>query len=394
MPQLSRRILSVKSSPTVALNAKAKALAKEGAKVLNFTVGEPDFATPRAIVDVAIRALEAGRTKYGPAGGSPELRQAIAAKLKRENRLDYGADDVVVGIGAKEILFHIALAILNDGDEVLIPTPYWVSYPDQVIAAGARPVLLPPPADLGRTPLKIADLEKHATDRTAAVILNSPNNPAGYVYSRELLLELGAYLRDKPWWIISDEIYEYMAFDHPHYSLLELFPELKDRFILVNGLSKGFAMTGWRVGYCAGPAAVTKLVRDLQSHSSTCLPPFIDDAATFAVNQGPGLLADEIARLSRRRALAVDKIAQIPGVRYATPQGAFYLFLDLRDALARGKERLDSWAFGERLLLKHHVAAVPGDAFGMPGWMRFSLATDEATIADGLTRLATALKEL
>lgn len=393
---LSRRVSNVKSSPTVALNAKAKALAKSGAKVLNFSVGEPDFRTPEPIVAKAIEALKAGRTKYGPAGGSPEFREAVIQKLKRDNRLEFRADDVVAGIGAKEILFHIILAITNDGDEIIVPSPYWVSYPDQIIAAGGKPVCLPFVGDVAKRPIDIATLEKHATDKTNAIILNSPNNPAGYAYDRKFAEELGAYLKTKNWWIISDEIYEYLSFDHDHVSLLELYPELRERFILVNGLSKGFAMTGWRVGYCVGPANVMKLVRDLQSHSSTCLPPFIEDASTFALQQGRSLLEPQIATLKDRRDRAIDKLKQIPDVSYVAPQGAFYIFIDVRKALAKSTQFKpeDTFAFSEHLLQKHHVAVVPGDAFGTPGFLRFSYGTSLEDVLEGLTRIRMALEEL
>lgn len=393
-PPLSRRILNVKSSPTVALNAKAKALAKEGAKVLSFAVGEPDFATPKAVVEKAIESLNAGRTKYGPAGGSPEFRQAIAAKLKRENNLTFAPEDIVVGIGAKELLFHIFLAITNEGDEIIVPTPCWVSYPDQVIAAGGKPVLLPLPNDIAKEPVSIDAIDKAATKNTRAIVLNSPNNPTGYMFDKSLLDELGRYLRDKPWWIVADEIYEYLAFDKPHVSLLELYPELKPRFIYVNGMSKGYAMTGWRVGYTAGPAAAMKLVRDLQSHSSTCLPPFIEDAATFAITQGRALLAAEVVTMRKRRDLATTMLKKIPGVAFVEPHGAFYLFIDVRPALAKAKTPLTSMQLSEFLLTKHHVAVVPGEAFMAPGFLRFSYATDEQSIAAGLERFAKALQEL
>ncbi len=394
MNSLSRRILQVKSSPTVALNAKAKALAKEGIKVLNFAVGEPDFPTPKAVVDKAVEALHAGRTKYGPAGGGPEFLAAIAAKLERDNGLKFATNEIVAGIGAKEILFHIFLALLNDGDEVLIPSPYWVSYPDQVIAAGGKPVALPLPNDVAANPISIDALKKAESSRTVAIALNSPNNPAGSMMDPQLLQELGRYLSDKPWWIISDEIYEYMAFDKPHVSLLKLFPQLRDRFILVNGLSKGAAMTGWRVGYCAGPAPVMKLVRDLQSHSSTCLPPFIEDAATFAINQGPNLLKSEIGVLRKRRDLAMSLLNKIPNVKFAQPHGAFYILIDVREALAKAGGKLDTFALSEKLLLEQHIALVPGDAFGAPGYLRFSYTCDEATITAGLERLAEGLAKL
>lgn len=393
-PPLSRRVLAVKSSPTVALNGKAKALARDGVKVLNFAVGEPDFKTPDAIVDRCIAALKAGRTKYGPAGGGPEFRAAIAHKLKTENSLDFAADDIVCGVGAKEILFHIMLAVLNEGDEVLIPSPYWVSYPDQVIAAGGKPVFLPLSDDIAAKPLTIAMLKAHESPKTTAIILNSPNNPAGYVFDEPFLRELGAYLETKNWWIISDEIYEYLCFDRPHVSLLKLFPKLKDRFIHVNGMSKGFAMTGWRVGYAAGPQSVMKLVRDLQSHSSTCLPPFIEEAATYAIAQGQDLLRTQFGVMRQRRDLATSLLQTMPGVSYVKPDGAFYVFIDVRAVIAGTRFAGDTFALSDHLLMQHHVALVPGEAFGAPGFLRLSYATDEASIEAGLRKVKQALAAL
>lgn len=396
MFELSKRIQNVKSSPTVALNAKAKALQKAGVNVLSFAVGEPDFPTPAAVVDVAIKALQAGKTKYGPAGGSPEFRAAICEKLLKENALSYTPDQIVVGIGAKEILFHLFMSLCNDGDDVLVPSPYWVSYPDQILAQGARPVCLPLSPDLNRSPLRVEDIKKAATAKTVGIVLNSPNNPAGFMYSKEFLLELGNFLTTTNWWIISDEIYEYMAFDREHHSLLTYFPQLKDRFFYVNGMSKGFAMTGWRVGYVAGTGPAIKMVRDLQSHTSTCLPPFIEEAATYAIGQGKNLLANEIGILNNRRRLTMQLLDQINGVKYVHPDGAFYVFIDVREALAASSryKDLDTMRFSEELLAEHHIAVVPGDAFGAPGFLRFSYATDEKTIKEGISRLANALQKI
>jgi aspartate aminotransferase len=216
------------------------------------------------------------------------------------------------------------------------------------------------------------------------------------MYSKELLLELGAFLKTNDWWIISDEIYEYMAFDQKHHSLLSFFPELKDRYFYVNGLSKGFAMTGWRVGYVAGTGPAIKMVRDLQSHTSTCLPPFIEEAATFAIKQGKNLLAKEIEILNGRRHLAMGLLQDIKDVSFVEPHGAFYLFIDVRQALARSNRFKDqnTMRFSEELLSEHHIAVVPGDAFGAPGFLRFSYATDDKSITEGLTRLKKALQQI
>lgn len=382
MKPLSKRMLAVKASPTIAMNSRAQALAKEGKPVISFAVGEPDFPTPKVIVDKAIESLKAGRTKYGAAGGGPDLRAAISKKLKIENNLEFAPENIVVGIGAKEILFHLMLALLNEGDEVLIPSPYWVSYADQVVAAGGKPVALPLPDGFPANGFDVSLIEKHASSKTVAILLNSPNNPTGYTYSESELKSIGEVLRQKDWWIISDEIYEYLAFERPHFSLLNLFPELKDRFFYVNGFSKSFAMTGWRVGYVAGPKEAVAVVRSLQSHSSTCLPAFIEDAAIVAIQGGKALVQKELAELNARRKLAISKINQIPGLGVVAPHGAFYLFCDVR------KKTNDSIQFCEALLVQKLVVTVPGEAFGAPGFFRMSYAVSESKLLEGIQRIA------
>lgn len=382
----SRRILSVQPSPTLALNAKAVQLSKEGHKVLNFAVGEPDYPTPTIIVDRAIESLRAGRTRYTPAGGGPELRQAIVDKLQRDNGLSFAPTQVVVGAGAKEILFHTFLSLINDGDEVILTAPCWVSYADQIKAAGGIPVIIPVPAN-GRLP-STAEITKYASPKTKIFVFNSPNNPAGYILNQNELKELGTFLHKQGWWVISDEIYEYMSFDVPHQSLLKACPELASKFVLVNGMSKAFAMTGWRVGYCAAPQEVATMVRSLQSHSSTCIPGFIEDASVVALKAGPSLMADDIAKLKQRRDLATKLMNELGGFKYFYPQGAYYIFVDIRDHLASGDTSLK---FSDRLLQEHHLALAPGEAFGSPGFLRLSYATDESTIREGIQRLHNAL---
>jgi aspartate aminotransferase len=391
-PALSKKILAVKPSPTVSLNAKANALAKEGKPVLSFAVGEPHFPTPEVVAQAGIEAIKKGRTKYGAAGGSIELRKAIVAKLERENHLKFAPEQVVVGIGAKEILFHLMLALLNDGDEVLIPAPYWVSYADQVIAAGGVPVPVVVPASFPEKPIDLADVERHATARTVAIILNSPNNPSGYVFTEEQVRELGTYLGKKSWWVISDEIYEYLSFARPHRSLLEVAPELRERFILINGFSKAFCMTGWRVGYGVGPQAVMNLVRSLQSHSSTCLPMFIEDAALVAIEGGKPLMKREIAGMDALRKVAIEEFRKVPGLKFVEPQGAFYVFLDFRGFL-KGRYK-SSMELCDALLSESHVAIVPGEAFGAPGFARFSYAVEESKLREGVQRIAKALEKV
>ncbi len=392
-PSLSQRISQLQPSPTVALNTKAKELAEQGHKVINFSVGEPDFTTPMPVVEAAIEALRQGKTKYGAAGGGLPLRKAIAAKLAQENQLIYQPSEIVVGIGAKEILFHLSLALINEGDEVLIPAPYWVSYTEHVIAAGGKPVVIPAPSEHSGPRLTPAMIAPYVTSRTKAIVLTSPNNPAGYTLSTAELRDLGQYLSDKPWWIISDEIYEYMSYEAPHVSLATLSPALRDRFILVNGFSKGYAMTGWRVGYMAGPAKVAEIVRTLQTQSSTCLPGFVEEGALKALSLGPLYMQDKMDLLKSRRDLAVRLLRDMPDVDMIPPTGAFYVFIDIRKVLAKSPlySNDNSLAFSARLLETSHVAMVPGEAFGTPGFLRLSYAVHEDVLQEGLRRLSLAL---
>jgi len=395
--QFSRRISSLKPSPTVALNSLAKEMAQNGAPVINLSVGEPDFTTPKEIIQVAIEALEAGKTKYGTPGGGAELKAAISEKLKRDNQLKFAPDEIVAGIGAKEILFHLSLALLNEGDEVLIPAPYWVSYTTHCEAAGAVPVVIPMKTDdKSNFVLTPEDIEPYVTTKTKAIMLNSPNNPAGYVLSQEQLTSLGEYLAKKPWWVLSDEIYEYMSYDTPHVSLLHLAPSLRDRFVLINGMSKGFAMTGWRVGYACGPKKLISLIKNLQSQSSTCIPGFIEAASSYALKQGAGIMATEISTFEKRRELVSSYVSKIPNVGFINPSGAFYLFIDIRNFLLKAPtlSQPTSMAFAQYLLEKHYVAMVPGEAFGVSGFLRMSYASDSKKLTEGLDRFSKAIEEL
>jgi len=257
-----------------------------------------------------------------------------------------------------------------------------VSYGDQIRAAGGVPITVPIP-DHGGFP-SLETIEKYASARTKAFVFNSPNNPAGYVLGEKELKTLGEYLHKKSWWVISDEIYEYMSFDVPHTSLVKVCPELTNKFVLVNGLSKAFAMTGWRVGYCAAPVELAAMVRSLQSHSSTCIPGFIEDASVVALKAGKPLMAKDIERLKARRDLAINYLRELGGLKFLVPQGAYYIFIDIRQYLKNGETTLQ---FSDRLLTEHHLALAPGEAFGAPGFLRISFAIDDATILEGIQRL-------
>lgn len=394
--ELSRKISAIPPSPTVALNGKAQDLAAQGKKILNFSVGEPDFTTHKDIIDVAIQSLQQSQTKYGPSGGGPELKQAIVDKLKRDNSLDYEISQIVVGCGAKEMLFHLFLSLLNEGDEVLVPAPYWVSYTAQIEIAGGKPMIIPMPEDHSASRLNPEMIKPYISEKTKAIVLTSPNNPAGYIIKKEELEAVGQFLKGQRIWVVVDEIYEYMDYTAEHHSIAALVPELKDRYILINGLSKGFAMTGWRVGYLAAPDPIAKMVRVLQSQSSTCLPPFIESAAVAALQRGRSLMADKMALLRERKNIAAELINSMDDVSMIPPEGAFYIFVDIRAALAKAKgyENSNSIKFSEFLLEKYYVAMVPGEAFGVPGFLRLSYATGHDQLKEGLKLLGQALKEI
>lgn len=386
----SSRISALSPSPTLTLNARAAELKKQGKPIISFAVGEPDYDTPAAVVEEAIKGLRAGKTRYGVSGGGLALRQAIADKLKRENNLVYSPEEIVVGMGAKEILFHTFLALLNPGDEVVVFSPYWVSYADQVIAAGGVPVVIPPPQDFPQRSIDISAMSEYLTAKTKAIIVNSPNNPAGYVLTRSELVELGNALTHSSAWIISDEIYEYLVFTGKHNSLLEVHPELRDRFVLINGLSKSFAMTGWRVGYAAVPRELANLLRTIQSQSSTSIPGFIEAAACYAVTQGLPLVSKQVASLKERCAVSYPLLATIPGLKLVCPGGAFYFLVGVEGLLPIAG-CTTSFALCEYLLAKHHLALVPGEAFGAPGFVRLSYTLPLPQLREGLARFKAAL---
>ena len=388
--QISKRLSSIPASPTVKLNSLAKKMKLEGKDIISMAVGEPDFDTPPKIIDLAIESLKKGRTKYGTPGGGLEIRQAIQKKLDRENNFNVDADQIVVGMGAKEILLHTFMSILNEGDEVILLSPYWVSYHAQVNLCGAKPVIVPTEA------LEKNGLQSYITSKTKALVLTSPNNPDGSVLSNTTLERIAKSVKDKDIWILSDEIYEYMNFEGTYSSLLSVAPELKNCFIVINGCSKSFAMTGWRVGYGAGPKHVMKSVKTLQSHSSTCLPGFIEDAATYAISQGAEYVKDFKKSLKDRRDYIIDLLKGTPLIKFEVPAGAFYLYVDISPALEKSKnfERTDSIGFSEYLLNEHLLAATPGEAFGTPGYLRMTYALSRKDIETGIQRFKNALKQI
>ena len=389
--RLSQLALNARPSATLAINSKAKALAAQGEDVVKFTVGEPDFDTPDNIKQAAIRAILAGHTKYTPAAGSPELRQAIADKLRVDNGLRYEPQQVLVSNGAKQALYMIMLCLLDEGDEALIPAPYWVSYPDQALVCGGRPVII----DASGTPdLKLtpALLEAAITERSKLLVLNSPNNPSGVVYTGEELEALVEVAVARDLWVLSDEVYEKLIYDGlRHVSPASLSQEAYDRTITFNAASKTYAMTGWRIGYAAGPAQVIKAATSLQSNLTGAPNSIAQRAFVEALTGEQDSVGDMREAFARRRDMIVAGLNEIDGVSCITPQGAFYALPDCTALLGHtyAGRRIDgSVALSEALLDTVGLAVVPGAPFGAEGHLRFSYAVSEADIEDGLERLA------
>jgi aspartate aminotransferase len=393
---LADRLKTLAPSPTLAMQAKAKAMRAQGINVISFGAGEPDFDTPRRITDAAIRAMERGQTKYTEVGGVPELRAAVCHKFKRDNGLDYSPDEVTVSCGAKHTLFNIVMALVNPGDEVLIPSPYWVSYPEQVRLLGGVPVAVPTPESTGFD-LEPAELRRAVTPRTKVIILDSPGNPTGAVFSRQALGEVATLAVERDLWVVSDECYEALTYEGRHVSIASLGPEIKARTIVVNTCSKAYAMTGWRIGYAAGPKAVIKAMTDVQSQV-TSNPTSIAQWAAVEALSGP---QDEVAKMAgefdRRRRVIIEGLNAIPGVRCVMPKGAFYAFPNVsglfggraKSGVLRGSA--DVCGF---LLDEARIATVAGVDFGSDAHIRLSYATGLDTIKEGLARMAVAVRAL
>jgi len=387
---LSERARRCKPSVTLELNARAKAMAADGEDVLMFTVGEPDFDTPDNIKQAAVRAIQAGHTKYTPAAGTMELRKAIARKLERDNALPYRPEQVLVSNGTKQALYMIMLCLLEPGDEVLLPAPYWVSYPAQVEACGARVVPVGPASD---EDLKLTPelLERAITGRSKALILNSPCNPTGAVYSAEELRALAEVALRHGLWILSDEVYEKLVYDGlEHVSVASLGRQAWERTITFNGVSKTYAMTGWRIGYAAGPSEVIRAATSLQSHLTSGPNSIAQRAALEALTGEQDSVEEMRTAFARRRDLIVEGLNRIEGVRCPMPGGAFYAFADCRALLGHryaGRAATDSVSLSMALLETVKLAVVPGAPFGAEGYLRFSYATAESNIERGIQRL-------
>lgn len=395
--RLADRTKAIKPSPTLAMNAKAKALKAAGEDITNFGVGEPDFDTPGNIKDAAIKAIRDGFTKYTAAGGIDELKEAIIAKFKRDNNLNYDKDEILVSCGAKHSLYNIAEALFGPGDEVIISAPYWVTYPDQVVLNDARPVIITTEERNSFT-LDPGELREHVSKKTKALILNSPSNPTGLGYEKARLEKIAEIAIEHDITVISDEIYEKLVYDgFQHISIASLGDEVRKRTIVVNGLSKSHAMTGWRIGFTAGPRDVTNAMTNIQSQSTSNATSISQKAAVEALNGPQDFLPRMLAEFDRRRRYMVERLNGMPGVTCTTPIGAFYAFPNVSSYFGKefkGKPVADSLALSTYLLETAKVATVPGSAFGNDNHIRLSYATSLETISKGLDRIEQALGNL
>lgn len=388
---LAERVKTLTPSTTLAITAKAKALKAEGIDVIGLGAGEPDFNTPRNILDAAIDSMEKGLTKYTPAGGLPVLKQAIIDKLQRDNNLTYAPNEVMVGVGAKHVLYTLFQVLLNEGDEVIIPIPYWVSYPEQVKIAGGVPVYVEATAEQNykMTP---AQVRAAITAKTKAVIINSPSNPTGMIYSQEELTALAAVAVEKDILIVSDEIYEKLVYGGvKHFSIAQVSPEVKARTIVVNGVAKSHSMTGWRIGYGAGDAAIIKAMTDLASHSTSNATTTAQYAAVEAYNGSQDAVEEMRQAFEARLEKVFPQVEAIPGFSVIRPQGAFYLLPDVTEAAQKtGFASVDE--FASALLTEANVAVIPGSGFGAPSTIRLSYATSLDLIEEAIRRITTFVK--
>jgi len=388
--RISQRCQRVTGSLTLAIDAKAKEMKQKGIDVVGFGAGEPDFDTPEHIRKAAKDALDLGKTRYTPAAGMPELRQAICDKLKRDNGLDYVPQQIVVSNGAKHSLFNSFQALLEEGDEVIVPGPYWVSYPEIVRMAGGVPVIVEGTEANNFKPT-IDDFRAAVTDKTRAVVINSPNNPNGFVFTREELQAIGDLAIEKDLSIVSDEIYEFLVYDGAeHISIASLSPEIKERTIVINGMSKAYAMTGWRIGYTASPLNAAKAMTNFQSHSTSCPNSIAQYAALTALSGPDDQLKSMVAEFDRRRRRIVELINEIPGLSCKPPKGAFYVMMNISGVFGKrynGAPIVDSMSFTQLLLDNSHVAVVPGAGFGADAYVRLSYATSMENIEKGLARI-------
>ena len=379
--KLASRVNQVTPSLTLAIDSLAKEMKKNGEDVCSFSAGEPDFDTPIHIKAAAKKALDEGKTRYGPAAGEPGLRKAIAEKLLRDNQLAYNADNVIVTNGGKQSLYNLIMALIEAGDEVIIPAPYWLSYPEMVTLAGGTSVIVNTSLE-NQYKITPEQLEAAITPKTKLFVLNSPSNPTGIVYTPEEIAALAKIVVEKDILVVSDEIYEKILYDGAiHRSIASFGPEIFQRSIISNGFAKAFSMTGWRVGYIAGPVEIVEAMTNIQGHSTSNVCTFAQYGAIAALESPQDCIEEMVKAFSERRQYILERVRSLPGLNCPTPNGAFYVFIDISQTGLKSRD------FCQKLLETKKVAAIPGIAFGADDCIRLSYATDLKTIEKGFDRI-------
>jgi len=394
MSIISDSLKRIKPSPTIAVTQKARELRAAGKDVIGLGAGEPDFDTPDNVKNAAIKAIKSGDTKYTAVDGTPALKKAIIAKFKRENKLSYTADQITVGTGGKQVLYNAFMATLNKGDEVIIPAPFWVSYPDMVLLAGGKPKIVKCTEQEGfkLTPSK---LRKAITKKTKWLILNSPSNPTGAGYTKKEIEELAKVLvKNKKVHILSDDIYEHIKYDNFNFYTIAQNSKLKDRTLTMNGVSKSYAMTGWRIGYAAGPKDIIKAIGKIQSQSTSNPSSISQAAAVEALNGNQGFIQKRSKAFKERRDFVVKSLNNIKGINCLTPNGAFYVFPSCKGLLNKKTKLNTDTDFVQKLLEKSNVAVVQGSAFGLDGYFRISYATSMQNLKKAMERIKTFCESL
>jgi len=386
---ISKKISQISPSPTLSITAKAKKMQAEGINVIGFGAGEPDFDTPINIKEAAKRAIDKGFTKYTPTAGIKELKEAILAKLKTDNKLEYTPDEVIASCGAKHSIFNAILTLCDQDEEVILPSPYWVSYPEMIKVAGAKAVILQTTQE-NNFKIIPQQLEEAINAKTKLIIINSPSNPTGMVYSENELKELKEIIVKAGIYCISDEIYEKIIYDMPHISIASLGDDIKEHTLVINGVSKAYSMTGWRIGYCAGPKEIIQAMSNLQDHSTSNPTSIAQAAAVEALTGGQEDLKKMVVEFRKRRDYMIQRINSIPKLRALTPQGAFYSWVDVSAILGKslnGKKIKDSLELADALLTCAQVAVIPGCVFGNDNYIRLSFATSIENIIEGISRI-------
>jgi len=387
MSIISDSLKRIKPSPTIAVTQKARELRAAGKDVIGLGAGEPDFDTPDNIKKAAIKAIKSGDTKYTAVDGTPVLKKAIVRKFKRENKLNFSSDQITVGTGGKQVLYNTFMATLNKGDEVIIPAPFWVSYPDMVLLAGGKPKIVKCTEQEGFK-LTAQKLKKAITKKTKWLILNSPSNPTGAGYSKKEIQDLAKVLvRKKKIFILSDDIYEHVRYDNFKFFTIAQLPKLKERTLTMNGVSKSYAMTGWRIGYAAGPTDIIKAIRKIQSQSTSNPSSISQAAAVEALNGNQGFIKKRANAFKQRRNFVVKSLNAIKGINCLTPNGAFYVFPSCKGFLNKKTKFKTDTDFVKKLLEKSNVAVVQGSAFGLDGFFRISYATSMKNLKKAMDRI-------